>query len=206
MIEKVISGGQTGADIGGLRAAKSVGIPTGGFMPMGFRTLDGFAPWMESEFGMVAIDTPSYAERTRLNVMQSDCTIRFAFDFKTGGERCTLSAIKKYAKPYIDFYVGVLDLSNTNKLVRWITDNDFKIINIAGNSEKRYAGMEDLVRRFLVPVFERVQFEGVLQIPEYSGGILPPPIGPNTLGYPVLGYCIHGVNLDHEFCEKGCKV
>lgn len=30
MLDKVISGGQTGADQGGLRAARTAGIPTGG--------------------------------------------------------------------------------------------------------------------------------------------------------------------------------
>jgi hypothetical protein len=38
MIERVISGGQTGADQAGWRAARAAGIPTGGFMPKGFLT------------------------------------------------------------------------------------------------------------------------------------------------------------------------
>jgi hypothetical protein len=35
MLERVISGGQTGADQAGLAAAKRLGVPTGGFMPKG---------------------------------------------------------------------------------------------------------------------------------------------------------------------------
>ena len=35
---KIISGGQTGADMGGLLAAKDLGIRTGGWMPKGWLT------------------------------------------------------------------------------------------------------------------------------------------------------------------------
>jgi hypothetical protein len=38
LVTKVISGGQSGADLGGLRAAKVLGIQTGGSMPKGFLT------------------------------------------------------------------------------------------------------------------------------------------------------------------------
>lgn len=41
-IEKIISGGQTGADIAGLRWARKNGVPTGGYIPKGFRTESGY--------------------------------------------------------------------------------------------------------------------------------------------------------------------
>lgn len=41
MIEKVISGGQTGADVGGVLAARLHHIKTGGWMPKGWKTLNG---------------------------------------------------------------------------------------------------------------------------------------------------------------------
>ena len=36
MLEKIISGGQTGADQAAWRAAKAFGVPTGGWMPKDF--------------------------------------------------------------------------------------------------------------------------------------------------------------------------
>lgn len=159
MIEKVISGGQTGADIAGLKAARTAGISTGGFIVNGFRTHNGKEPWLGNEFNLVEIESSNYAERTRLNVMQSDCTIRFAFDFFTPGERCTINAVRRYAKPYRDYSINDLTVENTNDLVDWIKENKWSIINIAGNSEKRWKGMEEAVYRFLVPVFERVVFD-----------------------------------------------
>ncbi len=44
MIECCISGGQSGADFGGLLAAKRCGIPTGGKIPKGFLTENGPKP------------------------------------------------------------------------------------------------------------------------------------------------------------------
>jgi hypothetical protein len=41
MIEKVVTGGQTGADRGGWRAAQACGIATGGWMPPLFASEDG---------------------------------------------------------------------------------------------------------------------------------------------------------------------
>ena len=50
-LEKVICGGQTGADQARLRAARAAGIPTGGFAPNGRLTEDGPAPGL-AEYGL----------------------------------------------------------------------------------------------------------------------------------------------------------
>ncbi len=44
MLDRVISGGQTGADQAALRAARAAGIPTGGWAPLGWKTEEGPAP------------------------------------------------------------------------------------------------------------------------------------------------------------------
>jgi hypothetical protein len=44
MLDRIISGGQTGADQAGWRAARACGVPTGGFMPLGFLTEGGPRP------------------------------------------------------------------------------------------------------------------------------------------------------------------
>ena len=63
MLTKIISGGQTGVDAAALRAAKAVGIPTGGTAPKGWLTEDGPAPWL-AEYGLVESDSPFYPPRT----------------------------------------------------------------------------------------------------------------------------------------------
>ncbi len=46
MIERIISGGQNGVDQAGLRAARAVGIATGGWALHGWTTIDAPAPWL----------------------------------------------------------------------------------------------------------------------------------------------------------------
>lgn len=60
LLEKVISGGQTGADQAGLKAAKKCGIPTGGFIPPRFVTSNGPSPWLGEEYGLVEIEPGSF--------------------------------------------------------------------------------------------------------------------------------------------------
>jgi Circularly permutated YpsA SLOG family len=66
MPERVITGGQTGADQAGLRAAKAFGIATGGFMPRGFLTEDGPRPDFSELYGAVECPDPGlYRARWR---------------------------------------------------------------------------------------------------------------------------------------------
>jgi hypothetical protein len=66
MIERVISGGQTGADQGGLRAPRACAIPTGGWAPRGWLTEAGPAPCLE-ESGLVECpEGDTLAERYRV--------------------------------------------------------------------------------------------------------------------------------------------
>jgi hypothetical protein len=78
MIERVISGGQTGADQAGWRAAKAGGIPTGGWMPKGYRTegrvndagfltADESHPEFAELYGAKEHHSPEYPPRTRMN-------------------------------------------------------------------------------------------------------------------------------------------
>lgn len=62
MIERVISGGQTGADRGGLDAAIDLGLPHGGFCPKGRRAEDGVIP---GRYQLEETESADYTERTR---------------------------------------------------------------------------------------------------------------------------------------------
>jgi hypothetical protein len=77
MLVKVISGGQTGVDQAGWRAAKACGIPTGGYIPKGFLTEEGFRPEFVERYGAVETETTGYQDRTRYNVLEADGTVWF---------------------------------------------------------------------------------------------------------------------------------
>src|SRR3546814_7241191 len=79
----VISGGQTGADQGGLLGARDAGVRTGGTAPRDWRTEDGAAPWL-AEFGLVESQRKSYAARTRANAEAADGTVLFGNPLSAG--------------------------------------------------------------------------------------------------------------------------
>lgn len=149
----VISGGQTGADRGGLIAAKKAGFTTGGWMPKGFKALDGNHPEFLDIYGLIEHPSPLYPPRTFANVKQTDVTIRFAVNFQTAGELCTLKAIEKYGKPHFD--VDVLGTTTPGDLVHWLRHLDKRpeALNIAGNSERTAPGIEEFVVAFLLETF-----------------------------------------------------
>ena len=60
MITTIISGGQTGADQAGWRAAEACGIPTGGWMPLHFMTENGADSSLGRLCGAKTLPTDSY--------------------------------------------------------------------------------------------------------------------------------------------------
>jgi hypothetical protein len=75
MLTKVISGGQVRVDQAALRAARSCGIPTGGWAPKGWLTEDGPAPELLAGFGLVECPEPGYTARRRRNVADCDAVV-----------------------------------------------------------------------------------------------------------------------------------
>src|SRR4051812_19004074 len=80
MLILIISGGQTGVDQAGLRAARVVGLATAGWAPKGWlvERPDGrgevSAPWL-AEWGLTECGEPGYPARRKRNVRYSDATI-----------------------------------------------------------------------------------------------------------------------------------
>lgn len=153
MIERVVSGGQTGADQGGLDAAVEFGLPTGGWIPKGFRTEKGANRDLE-KLGLKETETDSYVPRTRLNARDSDGTIRIATDWKSRGEICTLKGIKDYKKPYIDVDPRNDFSQQVGEVIAWIGENDIRVLNVAGNRESKSPGIREFTVKFLLKVFE----------------------------------------------------
>lgn len=130
ILDKVISGGQTGADMAGLAAARIFLIPTGGTAAKGFMTENG--PKINlKDLGLV--EGGSYIQRTYQNVGDSDGTIRLAINFESPGEKCTLRAIEEYKKPHFD--VNLLTPTICSDVSMWIIHHRIRILNVAGNRE-----------------------------------------------------------------------
>jgi hypothetical protein len=138
MIEKIISGGQIGADVAGLRAAKRFGLATGGWIPKGFRTLLGRMPELGREFGVKETDQWQYPPRTAMNVRDSDATMRFATNWNSPGELLTAKECIRQGKDHFDVTIGPDGTTDTTpeKAAQWAKENGIKTLNVAGNASE----------------------------------------------------------------------
>jgi putative molybdenum carrier protein len=146
----VISGGQTGADRGGLEAAIAFGLKVGGYVPKGRRAEDGRVP---DRYPMWELVDAGYNVRTRLNVVEADATVNFTYGPPTGGTRSTVDACVQLQKPHV-----VIDLSdsmeaNLWKFRSWLNATTPKVLNVAGPRESKIRGMEATVKAFLIQAF-----------------------------------------------------
>jgi len=164
MLEKIISGAQTGADIAGLEVAKEFGLETGGTMPFGYKALDACHPEYKELYGVEYHSSSSYVPRTRKNVRDADGTIRLAYDFTSKGEHCTLKAIESYKKPHID--VDLHDPIPIDDVVTWINDHNITTLNVAGNSEQTVPGTHAAVTKYLTELCRSL---GFMKTEEFMG-------------------------------------
>lgn len=145
MIKKIISGGQTGGDRGGLEAGKKLGIETGGTAPKGYRTDIG-KDYSLKEFGLVEHESWKYPPRTIENIRNSDATIWFG-NVNSPGAKLTIGTCKKLHK---EVFINI----ETPKMLRYLLDSYFiHILNVAGNREKSTPGIQKYVEDFLIETF-----------------------------------------------------
>ena len=166
IIDLVISGGQTGADIAGLVAAKAYGIKTSGFAPRGFVTTDGPNPSLGSVYGLIETQH-GYAKRTKMNVQGSSLTIIVASNINSAGTKLTINEAKKHGKPYVlatySPEVELHDWTCESSLKQAIdilssicynNENESVIVNIAGNSSLTCPSSYKFTHYFCSRLFE----------------------------------------------------
>src|SRR5262245_26831515 len=142
-IVRVISGGQWGADYGGLEAAEHLGIPTGGHAPKNYKTERGSNPELRKRFKLFETHSPGYSVRTRINVADADGTLIMATDRKSSGTLLTISCCEELERPYI---VN----PRLEEFRAWLLVHKIKVLNVAGNRESKSLGIQELTRRFLI--------------------------------------------------------
>jgi hypothetical protein len=152
MVTKIISGGQTGADQGGLQGAKDAGIATGGYAPLNFLTDDGYQPDLAEKYGLVDSGL-GYLGRTELNVKNSDVTIWFGNTISPG-YHATRKAMHKFQK---NMYVFSELSGGLDTVV--VIFKGYDVINIAGNRERKNPGIFEITRAVVKNALELVRVE-----------------------------------------------
>jgi len=131
LLEKIVSGGQTGADRAALDFALANDICTGGWVPKGRLAEDGPIP--DRYPGLCETDSPDPAIRTALNVRDSDATLILSHGSLGGGSLLTLHEATRAGKPVLH-----LDLDRHStasaavSLHRWLAEIRPNVLNVAG--------------------------------------------------------------------------
>ena len=162
MIEKIISGGQTGAERAALDVAIKFNIPHGGWIPKGRKTEDGRLP---DRYQLQEMPTSSYPSRTEQNVLDADGTLIFSRGEPTGGTRYTRIAALKHRKHLLHIDLNIATSYDAASLiVSWIRLQNIKIINVAGPRASKDRHMYADVYRILnmAYILSRVQEERAL--------------------------------------------
>lgn len=180
LVSYVRSGGQTGADRGGLDAARAAGIPICGWCPPG-----GFAEDLPEPPGLLAMypelregEAPGYVERTALNVRDSHATLIVSPGGlePLSGTEMTARFAKEFGRPVL----VVDDPRLSSGIVRNLRDRDAGsddsgddfveaaagrvlawlrglgqrgiTLNVAGPRESKQPGVYELTRRIVAAV------------------------------------------------------
>lgn len=151
---KIISGGQTGADQGGLYAAESLGIETGGWIPFGWRTEDGAMPGL-ARFGLKQHPFSGYHHRTRLNVRDSQATVIFG-DIEEAGSKLTMNICIEFKRPFnhIEVTSPFRKDARIAMFQDWLKRYNVEVLNVAGNRESKNPGIQRWVHDFLIAALE----------------------------------------------------
>ena len=148
MIRRIVSGGQTGADRAALDAAMALGIETGGWVPRGRWAEDGRVPNSYPNMTETTSDEP--AQRTELNVRDSDGTVVFSHGNAAGGTKWTMEVAGTLRKPLLHLDLVTLSAEvAASRLLRWTAAKGIEVLNVAGPRESEDAGIHAGVRSVL---------------------------------------------------------
>jgi hypothetical protein len=144
MIERILSGGQTGVDRAALDVALELGLPCGGWCPRGRRAEDGPLPL---SYPLQETTSSEYPQRTALNVRDGDGTLILTRGTPDRGTALTLRLAERYGKPYLR--VDLDEAPPPAEVARWAEAHAVKTLNVAGPRESSRPGIYEQAVRFL---------------------------------------------------------
>ena len=152
-IERVVSGGQTGVDRAALDVALARGLACGGWCPRGRRAEDG--P-IDRRYPLRETAGEDPAERTRLNVRDSDGTLIIARGEPTGGTKLSGEMAAELGRPCLRIDPAATDRGAACKRVRrWAARESIGVLNVAGPRESEQPGIGAEAKVLLEDVLPR---------------------------------------------------
>ena len=166
---KIVSGGQTGVDRGGLQAAMDMGLAWGGWAPKGWRSEDGAIPPLYRA-KMQEHASANYLGRTRRNVADSHATLIITNAYPlSGGTLKTRFFCEEMMRSH--FVVSPDEADAVGKVQRWLVQFFAQehpvpfVLNVAGPRESKASGIQKRTRDFLVEALQ-----GMLEIAGEQNG------------------------------------
>lgn len=144
MLQRLVSGGQTGVDRAALDVALDVGLPCGGWCPKGRRAEDGI---LSSRYPLKETPSEEYAQRTTWNVRDADGTLILTMGPATGGTAQTIDDAIRLKKPYL--MIDVAAPADPAAIRTWLVANQIRTLNVAGPRESKCPGIYADASQFL---------------------------------------------------------
>src|SRR5258705_210532 len=120
VVQKIMSGAQTGADRAALDWAIEHGVPHGGWCPKGRPAEDG--P-IDLRYQLQETPSSSYPQRTEWNVRDSDGTAVFSIgEILTGGSKKTIELARKHGRPVLHLFKASGVLAAETALRRFVEE------------------------------------------------------------------------------------
>ncbi len=143
MLQRIVSGGQTGADRAGLDAACQAQFPCGGYCPKDRQAEDG--P-IDTKYPLREIEG-GYRQRTWQNVIHSDATVIFFDKEAKGGTLLTIKYCQTNRKPHLRVDVSIESNEEASAgILEFINMYSISTLNIAGPRASECPSMYDFVR------------------------------------------------------------
>jgi hypothetical protein len=141
--QRIVSGGQTGADRAALDFAIAHGIPHGGWCPRGRKAEDGR---IDGRYQLKETPSSSYVLRTERNVRDSDGTVVFSIAAGlTGGSKRTVELAQKHEKPCLHLSAKADGDKAAGLLREFIRQHGIKVLNVAGPRRSQAPGVAKFV-------------------------------------------------------------
>ncbi len=129
-VEKIISGGQTGADQGALDAAMACDFPHGGAIAAGRKTEAGPLP---EQYRLEELSSSHYPDRTAKNVRDGDGTVIVSHGELTGGSALTRDLAERMGKPWLHLDCAATPFEEALESLRsWCSAHRIRVLNVAG--------------------------------------------------------------------------
>lgn len=149
--QKIVSGGQTGADRAALDWAIAMGIEHSGWCPQGRRAEDGT---ISACYHLQETPSSDYAQRTDWNIRDTDATAIFSLSsMLSGGTLLTQQLAIQTRKPWIHIYAGMGIQTAAAHLYDFVNQTPIKTLNLAGPRQSEEPAIGEFLTQVMTTAF-----------------------------------------------------